>query len=153
MEQANTTHTQLPPVDIPDAWNRLTESVISAAMEVHSLLGPGLAEKLYEEALCHELTLRGLSYERQLTVRLKYKGIVLPEQRLDLVVEQLVIVELKAIERVPEVHLATLVGYLTATNLPLGLLINFHAARLKDGLSRRINPKAIRSRLQSSQNP
>jgi GxxExxY protein len=134
-------------VRVPDSWNQLTESIIGAAMEVHSMLGPGLAEKIYEEAMCHELTLRGIPFERQRTIRLEYKSLPLPEQRLDLLVQDLVVVELKAIERVPEAHLATLVGYLYAAEAPLGLLINFHAARLKDGIHRKINPSAVRARL------
>lgn len=134
-------------VQVPDAWNRLTESIIGAAMEVHSILGPGLAEKIYEEAMCHELSLRSISFQRQRTIRLEYKSLPLPEQRLDLLVQELVVVELKAIERVPEAHLATLVGYLYAADMPLGLLINFHALRLKDGIHRKINPSAVRARL------
>ena len=134
--------------EVPDAWNRVTESIISAAIEVHSLLGPGLSEKLCEEAMDFELRQRSMSFTRQVAIRVAYKTILLPEQRLDLLVESLVIVELKAVDRVPDAHLAALVGYLHAADMPLGLLINFHAAHLKQGIYRRINSRAILSRAQ-----
>lgn len=128
---------------IPEAWNALTREIIAAAMEVHTALGPGLLEKLYEEALEHELLTRGLRIDRQRTVRLCYKERVLSPVRLDLVVNDLVMVELKAAEAVHDAHLATLNGYRRAADLPLGLILNFHAARLKDGLYRRLNRAAV----------
>ena len=124
---------------VPPEWNIVTESIIGAAMEVHSALGPGLAEKLYEEAMGHELLLRHLRIDRQRQIRLQYKTMLLSPPQLDLVVNDLVVVELKAVERVHDAHLAQLVGYLKAGGFPLGLLINFHAPRIKDGLYRRIN--------------
>lgn len=126
---------------IPSSWNELTQQIISAAIEVHSHLGPGRLEKNYEEATCVELRLRGLKFERQKNVRALYKGQDIGDFQLDLIVEGLIVVELKAIERVAPVHLAQLVSYLRIVDLPLGLLINFNCARLIDGLSRRLNPQ------------
>lgn len=112
-------------------------------MEVHTILGPGLLERMYEDALVYELGLRGLSVEQQFPIRIRYKEIDLSQQRLDLVVERLVVVELKAVERVSDVFLAQLVSYMRSARLPLGLLINFHTLHLKDGIYRRINHYAI----------
>jgi GxxExxY protein len=125
--------------DVPPEWNRLTEQVIGAAMEVHSTLGPGLLERLYEDALCVELRLRGIPFSRQAPIRMTYKGVAIGDQVMDLVVGDFLILELKAIEKVHDAHLAQLVSYLRSSGLPLGLLINFNATRLKDGLFRRVN--------------
>jgi GxxExxY protein len=127
---------------IPAEWNELSGGVIRCAIEVHRALGPGLLEKIYEEALCYELELNGIRYERQRAIRLQYKGRVLPEQRMDLIIEGLIIVELKSIDQIPEVHLAQLVSYLRSADIPLGLLINFNVPLLKKGLHRRLNPLA-----------
>lgn len=89
-----------------------------------------------------ELRMRGLDFERQKPVRAMYKGYDIGEFQLDLIVASLVVVELKAIERVAPVHLAPLVSYLRAVDLPLGLLINFNHARLVDGVARRLNPRS-----------
>ncbi len=124
--------------DVPPEWNRLTEQVIAAAMDVHTALGPGLLERLYEEALCHELTLRGIPFRRQVPIRLEYKGRSIGDQTLDLVVGDLVVVELKSVERVHDVHLRQLVSYMRSSGLPLGLLLNFDVERLKDGVFRRV---------------
>jgi GxxExxY protein len=133
---------------IPAAWNRLTETIIGAAIEVHRALGPGLLERVYEEALVYELRLRELAVQRQQIIRLKYKDLELPEQRLDIVVEGLVIVELKASEAVSDLHLAQLVSYLRAADAPLGLLINFNTLKLTNGVYRRINADASAARVQ-----
>jgi GxxExxY protein len=135
------------PPEVPRAWNEVTERIIGAAIEVHSHLGPGLMERQYEAALRHELGEAGLRFESQRTISLAYKTIVLPEQRLDLVVENLVVVELKSVEAVHEVHLAQLLSYLRAADLPLGLLLNFNTSTLVQGLHRRINPAAVRRML------
>jgi GxxExxY protein len=132
---------------IPDEWNRITESIIGGAIEVHRALGPGLLEKIYEEALAHELSLRGLEVDRQRIIRLQYKGVQLPEQKLDLVVNRLVVVELKASDGVNDIHLAQLVSYLRAADTPLGLLINFNTLQLVKGVYRRINPNASAAKL------
>src|SRR5438045_9679370 len=97
----------------------LTERVIGAAIEVHRHLGPGLPENSYEAALCHEFDLRGIRYERQVPVEIKYKGKTVGEIRLDLVVESRLIVELKACEALTPVHRAQCVSYLRATGHPL----------------------------------
>ena len=125
--------------ELPTEWNVVTHTIIACAMEVHTMLGPGLLERLYEEAMAYELGRRGMVFQRQFPIRMRYKNIELPEQRLDLVVENLVVVELKAIESVADNQLAQLTSYLRSASLPLGLLINFNCARLKDGIYRRIN--------------
>lgn len=123
---------------VPDDWNKLTERIIGAAMEVHTHLGPGLREKFYEMALLHELTLRGMRWAQQVPFRVLYKEKDIGIQLVDTVVEDLVLLELKA-ALVTEVDRSQLVGYLRFTGLPLGLLINFHVAHLKDGISRKVN--------------
>ncbi len=125
--------------DVPDHWNRLTQSVIGAAMEVHSSLGPGLLERLYENALCRELELRGIRFERQAPVKLSYKGVEIGDQFLDLLVENILVLELKSVEKVHDTHLATLFSYLRSGGYPLGLLINFNVPQLKQGLYRRVH--------------
>jgi GxxExxY protein len=131
-------------VEVPEAWNRVTEQIISAAIEVHSILGPGLLESLYEAAMEYELKRAGLVVARQRPLRMKYKEIVLGDMKLDLIVDDLVVVELKAIEKIHPVHLAQLLSYLRSADMPLGLLINFNHTRLVDGLHRRINPDSTR---------
>lgn len=120
-------------------WSELTHRVIGCAMEVHRALGPGLLERLYEEALCIEFAAAGLRYERQVCFRVPYKGVLLSEQRLDLVVERAAVLELKSVQTVQDVHLAQLVSYLRATGLPVGLVLNFNVMRLRDGVFRRLN--------------
>ena len=116
--------------------DELTERIIGAAIEVHRILGPGLLESIYEEALCHELQLRGLQCERQVEVDVYYKEIVIKGQRLDLLVEGQVVVELKSVSRLPEVAMAQTLSYLKATRLKRALLINFGEKRLVDGVKR-----------------
>lgn len=128
---------------VPDAWNDVTRTVIGCAMRVHSALGPGLPEKLYAEALRLELGGAGVCTRREVVVSVPYQGTTIGTLRLDLVVEDFLIVELKAIDQVHDVHLAQLVGYLRAAHLPLGLLINFSTLRLKDGIYRRLNASAL----------
>jgi GxxExxY protein len=114
----------------------LTEKIIGACIEVHRELGPGLLESIYEEALCHELQLQGITYQRQVEIAVRYKGIAIKGQRLDLLVEDQVIVELKSVSQLPEVALAQLLSYLRASGLKRGLLVNFGEKRLIDGLKR-----------------
>ncbi|MCH8204290.1 MAG: GxxExxY protein [Candidatus Hydrogenedentes bacterium] len=116
--------------------DQLTERIIGAAIEVHRLLGPGLLESIYEEALCHELTLRGIEFERQVEVEVIYKGHVIKGQRIDVLVEQEVIIELKSVRSLPEVAKAQTLSYLKATLLKRALLINFGEKRLVDGIKR-----------------
>ncbi len=108
-------------------------------MDVHSALGPGLLERLYENAMCRELTLRGIPFVRQSPIRLVYKDEDIGEQFLDLLVGGILVLELKAVDKVHDTHLATLLSYLRSGKYPLGLLINFNVPRLKEGLYRRVN--------------
>ena len=116
----------------------LTEKIIGCAIEVHRVLGPGLLESAYEECLCHELTQSGLSIVRQVPLPVVYKEIQLEcGYRMDVIVEQKVLLELKTVEMILPVHEAQLLTYLKLSGLPVGLLINFHVPVLKDGIRRR----------------
>ena len=120
--------------------NQLTGQIIGAAIEVHKTLGPGLLESAYEECLCRELSLRGFSYERQKEVPVKYKGVRLDcGYRLDIVVSESVVLELKACDRLERIHQAQLLTYLKLTGIKYGLLINFNVSVLKDGIKRMVN--------------
>ncbi|MDR3458773.1 MAG: GxxExxY protein [Verrucomicrobiae bacterium] len=120
--------------------NEVSERIIGAAIEVHKFYGPGLIEQVYEEALCHEFSLRGLRFERQKQVSIFYKGVKLGVPlRLDLIVEELVIVDLKAKEEVNAFDRAKLLSYLRLSDLRLGLIINFHEVVLKAGIARVVN--------------
>jgi len=115
----------------------LTEQIIGAAIEVHKSLGPGLLKSAYEECLCHELGLRGLKFERQKPIPLKYKGIKLDcGYRIDILVENKVIIELKTVEAIMSVHEAQLLTYLRLANIKVGLIMNFYVPVLKDGIRR-----------------
>jgi GxxExxY protein len=115
----------------------LTEAIIGRAIEVHRILGPGLLESNYEECLCWELRQAGFAIARQLRVPVIYKGNQLASPyRLDIVVEQRVIVEIKAVDRFAPVHEAQLLTYLKHTGIPVGLLLNFNTPVLRDGLRR-----------------
>jgi len=114
----------------------LTEQIIGAAIEVHRVLGSGLLESIYEEALCVEMRSRGLSFQRQVEVEVNYKGHCIKGQRLDLLVEHAVVVELKSIAMLPHAATAQVLSYLKATGLKRALLINFGAPRLVDGIKR-----------------
>jgi GxxExxY protein len=114
----------------------LARAVIGAAIEVHRRLGPGLTENLYENSLCVELRLRGIPFVRQAVVHVEYKGEVVGEFRLDLLVGGRLVVELKAIEQFAPVHKAIAITYLKITKCQLALLINFNVPVLKDGIKR-----------------
>jgi GxxExxY protein len=117
----------------------LTEAVIGGAIEVHRDKGPGLIESIYEWCLSRELELRGLSCQTQRVVVVTYKGFAREEPlRYDLLVEECLLVETKAVERVLPIHKAQLLSYMKLLDVPLGLIINFHAMRLTDGVSRLI---------------
>jgi GxxExxY protein len=120
--------------------NDLTGEVIGAAIEVHKALGPGLLESTYEECLCVELGLRNLPYERQKDIPIKYRGVNLDcAYRLDIVVSNQLIVELKACESIQPIHEAQLLTYLKLSDLKVGLLINFNVPVLKEGIKRLVN--------------
>jgi len=117
--------------------NDLTGEVIGAAMVVHRTLGPGLLESTYEECLCHELGLRGIHFERQKPLPVAFKGVMLNcGYRLDLIVSDAVVVEIKAVETILPVHEAQIVTYLKLGGWNVGLLINFNVPVLKDGIKR-----------------
>jgi len=119
--------------------NDITHEIIAAAMEVHRALGPGLLESAYEECLCRELTLRGLFFERQRSLQVEFKGMRLDcGYRLDLLVEDKVVVEVKAVESLLPIHEAQLLTYLRLGGWKVGLLINFNTALLKQGIRRRV---------------
>jgi GxxExxY protein len=114
----------------------LTEQIIGAAIEVHRILGPGLLESIYEKALAIELELRGIECQRQVEVDVEYKGHIIKGQRVDLLVARQVVVETKAVAKLPDVALAQVLSYLKATGLKRGLLLNFGCARMVDGIKR-----------------
>jgi GxxExxY protein len=114
----------------------LTQSIIACAIEVHRILGPGLLESIYEEALCHELSLHGIFFERQKEVDVPFKGKIIKGQRLDLVVEKQVVVEIKAVRKLDDVFSAQVLSYLKSTGHKRGLLINFGEKKLVDGVKR-----------------
>jgi GxxExxY protein len=120
--------------------NELSSKIIGAAIEVHKALGPGLLESAYEECMCHELRLRGISFERQKPVPIVFKGKELDcGYRLDIVVENAIILELKSCENIQPIHRAQLLTYLKLTTLQLELLLNFNTAFIKDGIVRIVN--------------
>ena len=116
--------------------DQLTEEIISAAIEVHRTLGPGLLESIYEEALCHEFGLVGISFQRQVAIDVVYKKHVIQGQRIDLLVEKEVVFEIKSLRTLPEIATSQLLSYLKATNLKRGLLINFGEKQLTSGVKR-----------------
>ena len=116
--------------------DRLAHAVIGAAIEVHRLLGPGFLESVYEAALCAELTLRRIPFTRQQMIAISYKGQIVGESRLDLLVGAGLVVELKAVEAIAAIHSAQVISYLKITGFQLGLLINFNVPVLKDGIKR-----------------
>ncbi|MFN6962595.1 MAG: GxxExxY protein [Pyrinomonadaceae bacterium] len=118
----------------------ITEKVIGAAIAVHRALGPGLLESAYEECLCYELSETGLDLKRQVALPVVYKGIRLDcGYRMDILVEDKIVVEVKAVDRIIPVHEAQLLSYLKLGGRPVGLLMNFHVPVLKDGLKRIVN--------------
>lgn len=120
-------------------YEELTEQIIGAAIEVHRVLGPGLLESVYERALCHELGLRKLAVERQISVPLHYKGVDLEcGFRVDLIVENTVILELKSVANILPVHEAQLLTYMRLMKKPVGFIINFNVPVLKYGIVRRV---------------
>jgi len=119
--------------------NTITERIIEAAIEVHKVLGPGLMESACEECLCRELALRGIGVERQLPLPVEYKGARLDcAYRVDLLVEQSVVVEIKSVSSIEPIHEAQLLTYLKLGGWKLGLIVNFNVPVLKDGIRRGI---------------
>jgi GxxExxY protein len=119
--------------------NELTDAIIGAAIEVHRALGPGLLESTYEMCLCRELSIRGVRFERQVPISVEYKGVKLKcGYRADVVVDETIFVEIKAIDSLLPIHEAQLLSYLKLGGWKIGLLINFNVELLKHGLRRRV---------------
>ncbi|MCO6510294.1 MAG: GxxExxY protein [Aridibacter famidurans] len=120
--------------------NELSRRIIGAAIEVHREIGPGLLESAYEECLCFELENQGISVARQVPLPINYKGNELPcAYRMDVVVENEIILELKTTKRIESIHEAQLLSYLKLSDRPLGLILNFHMAYMKQGVKRIVN--------------
>jgi GxxExxY protein len=120
--------------------NEISKVVVDACFEIHKTLGPGLLESVYEECLCRELILRNLSFKRQEPVAVEYKGVKLNcGFRFDLLVEDLVVVEVKAVDKIMPVHKSQLLTYLKIMDKKLGLLVNFNEALIKHGINRVVN--------------
>jgi GxxExxY protein len=120
--------------------NELSSIIIGAAIEVHNTLGPGLLESVYEECLIHELKDIGLEVKEQVVVPIHYKGTKIQSKlKVDLIVQDKIIVELKAVQELSPIHAAQLLTYLKISNYRLGLLINFNELKIKNGLRRIIN--------------
>lgn len=117
----------------------LSEAVIAAAIEVHRVLGPGLLESCYEQCLCHELKLRGIAFRKRADLPIEDKGVKLDcGYRIDLVIEEKIVVEIKAVEELHPIHEAQLLTYLRLSGIRVGLILNFHAPVMKDGIVRRV---------------
>ena len=131
----------------PSAFNDITSRILAGAIEVHRALGPGLLESIYTPCLQYELTARKLRFAAQRAVPIVYKGMAMgASYRIDLVVEDVVVVELKSASALLPVHQAQILTYLNLTACPVSLLINFNVARLMDGVKRLINPRATVTR-------
>lgn len=126
----------------------LSERIIGFAIDIHRQLGPGLLESAYEECLCFEIGQAGLAFERQKSVPVVYKFVRLDcAYRLDLVVENRLIIEVKSVERLIPIHEAQLITYLRLTGLPVGLLLNFNSDLLKNGIRRLVHPHRLTASL------
>jgi GxxExxY protein len=121
---------------IPPEVELVATDVIGAAIEVHKHLGPGFLERIYHDALCHELQLRRIEFERERAVVVNYKGTAIAGQRIDLIAGQRVVIELKAATRIDMAHEAKVISYLHTVGLRLGLLLNFNCRTMKEGLKR-----------------
>src|SRR5439155_22827086 len=120
--------------------NEISYKVIGAAMRVHTEKGPSLVESAYDKCLCQAMTRTGLHFRRQVALPVEYDGVrISPAFKVDFIVENCVVVEIKCVERVLAVHEAQLLSYLKLTGLPLGLLLNFKVAHMRNGITRRIN--------------
>ena len=120
--------------------NELSKTIVNVSYKIHTKLGPGLLESVYEAILYHELTKEGLKVERQKPIPIIWDGVYLDIGfRADLIVENKIIIELKSVEKISNVHLKQLLTYLRVTDLKLGLLINFNEALIKDGIKRVVN--------------
>jgi GxxExxY protein len=129
----------MPEPSIQSARDSLTESVIGFAIEVHRTLGPGLLESAYQECLCYELKANGIAFGRQVALPVVYKTVKLDcGYRMDLVVDDQLVVELKTVEKILPIHEAQLLTYLRLSGIRTGLLLNFNTAVLKNGIKRMV---------------
>ena len=120
--------------------DKFSNEIIGSAINVHKELGPGLLESAYEACLCHEFTLKNIHFERQLALPVKYKSVKLDcGYRLDILVEDLIIVELKTVEEIMPIHTAQVLTYLKLSDKRLGIILNFNVPVLKDGIKRIVN--------------
>jgi GxxExxY protein len=127
----------------PDAYSHITGTIVAAAIEVHRALGPGLLESIYIPCLHYELTNRRLRFVAQQSIPIIYKGMsIAGGYRIDLIVEGVIVVEIKSVATILPVHECQLQTYLRITGCPVGQLINFNVPVLKDGVKRRLNPLA-----------
>jgi GxxExxY protein len=123
--------------DLPEEINKTTEAIVDSAYKVHSKVGPGLLENVYEACLAHELSVRGIRFEKQKPIPVIYDNIHLDVGfRLDLLVENQVVVELKSVEKLLPVHETQILTYLKLTHCPVGLLLNFNVSLMKEGMRR-----------------
>lgn len=123
---------------LPEKHEQLINKVIGAAIEVHQNLGPGFLESIYERALCHEFQLQGIPFKKQVEIEVPYKEISISGQRLDLIIDNFLILELKTVEEIGPIHEAQLLSYLKSTGLKVGLIINFKVKQLKSGIKRMV---------------
>lgn len=133
--------------------DEIARKVIGSAIEVHRELGPGFLESVYEHALQAEFELRQIRFKRQLAIPVEYKGLLIGEGRLDFLVEDSIVVELKAVEALAPIHTAQVISYLKAAKLNLGLLINFNVPLLKSGIKRIVHTQLPKSPTQMPHTP
>lgn len=138
-DQNHKSNSGLEPMDhVAPELEQLAFDTIGAAIEVHRELGPGLLESVYENAMAVELSRRQIPYQQQVPATVQYKKVDVGEARIDLLIDDRLIVELKAVESFTDIHQAQIMSYLKITELPLGLLLNFNTTKLKDGGIKRI---------------
>ena len=122
-----------------DFWPELSHAIIGGGMRVHSGLGPGLLESVYEECLCHELSSAGLDFRRQVDIPVRYRDVTLAAHlRIDLIVEDVAIVEVKSVDAIHAIHEAQLLTYLRLAQKQLGLLMNFNVRHFRSGIHRKV---------------
>jgi GxxExxY protein len=125
---------------IPSEIERLATLAVDAAFAVHTELGPGLLESAYQSCFVHELGLRGVAYQKELSIPLHYKGVLIEAGfRADVIIEQKLLIELKAVEQLLPIHKAQVITYLKLTRLPLGILVNFNEVLIRNGIQRVLN--------------
>lgn len=134
--------------DLPEQLNDLSREVVDSFFSVHKMMGPGLLERIYEDCLICELQDRKISFERQKAIQLNYKTHKIPtEYKIDLIIENQIIVELKCVERLIPVHEAQIISYMKLSQIPLGFLVNFNTPLIKDGIKRVVLSNFASSRL------